>query len=217
MIQLGGLAAAGFQAVDSIAGQVVVCSCGIPTSPHYGVNLGGLALTKVSRQIIVKGKWHEFSCAVRADGVTSPAREFLEALQAGHWKHEVEDLKPDEQISDGAKFLSWIEFFAEQGYPPRRHHINYLDEGIWEFRKAAKRLSFYDTDGAGDFVPKVKIDDRDRDSCSPAADSDCWDLPDLDYKVRLGHAFPKVSAKTRPFDLAEAKKVRREDLEHDRQ
>lgn len=168
-------------------------------------------MTKVVRTVIVDGRCHRISCAVRADG-TAPAWEFLEALRKGEWEHD-DGLERDEQIRDYDYLMTVILYWADEGFPPRVDDAKWLRDGIWEFRKHIKRLTFYDTDGEGGYVAKNEVEWV-KDSNYP--DSTFWYIPYMDEEIRLGHTFAKRSQKTPDFDLAEAKRVRMEDLEHDK-
>ena len=165
-----------------------------------------------SRRLIARGAFHDVYCAVREDG-SCPAGEFLDALKAGMWEPDpdAEELPSDEQISDWHWFLNAIRHWARTGEPSGARTVNDLDRGIWEFKHGAKRLSFYDTDGCGGYVAKLRIRDP-----SQAAPGVYWDIPYFDQDIRLGHAFPKASQRTPDYDVNETQKVRKEDLAHDR-
>lgn len=160
---------------------------------------------------------HDVEFAVRADG-TVPAQEFLELLRDGRWPNDPdEDGDPpwDEQIRDEAKFWQMIRKLADRGLPTggrQGAQTNQLQEGIWEFKRGAKRLTWYDTDGSGGHAPKLRIDDR---AESNYPDDDDWWFPEFDTIIRLGHSFPKTSQKTSHFDINEALATRTEDLNHD--
>lgn len=92
--------------------------------------------------------------------------------------------------------------------------MNYLREGIWEFKVSNLRLTFYDTDGFGSSCTTDVGENSER----------LWDgtmsysLPeDFGELIRLGHHFPKApnTRKTPPGDLTTATTVRKEDFEHD--
>ncbi len=153
-------------------------------------------------------------CAVRSDG-SSPAHTFLELLKSGRWEEDPdsEQIPDDEQVKDHHWFIEAIRCFADEGEPPYRHAINDLQDGVWEFKKGRKRLSFFDTDGEGGYTPKLRIRDY-HDADVP--DSEHWDVPNFDENLRLGHAFPKLGQKTRSEDLTACADIREEDLSHDR-
>ncbi|OBK30142.1 hypothetical protein A5659_03620 [Mycobacterium sp. 1165196.3] len=152
---------------------------------------------------------------MRADKTGCPAGEFLDALKTGMWEPDpdAEELPDDEQISDWHWFLNAIRHWASTGEPVHPGAVNDLDDGVWEFKRAKKRLSFYDTDGAGGYTPKLRILDH-RDAEAP--NSDYWQIPYFDHWIRLGHAFPKVTQATPEYDLEQTTDVREEDLAHDR-
>lgn len=173
-----------------------------------------LALTKVERlEIIERQEWHRVSCAVRSDG-TSPAAEFMGLLKSGMWEEDPDftSAPDDEQVGDYYKLLHKMRFVAQHGEPERRSDINYLDGGVWEFKVAAKRIAFYDTDGHGVWVPKGRVQDR-RDAEYP--DSDWWWFPTLDEELRLLNAWPKVGQKADLSDIEEAEAIAGEDVSHD--
>ncbi|MCX2965609.1 hypothetical protein [Gordonia aquimaris] len=148
--------------------------------------------------------------------MSCPAGQFLDALKRGVWEPDpdAESIPSDEQLEDWACLLNAIKFWANEGEPQYTRTVEYLRSGIWEFKRGAKRLSFYDTDGNGSYTEKRKLQHF---SESEHPDSDYWYIPDFDQQIRLGHAFPKVGQKTEPDDLQDAEVVREEDLEHDRQ
>lgn len=149
-------------------------------------------------------------CAVRADRVTSPVEAFLRQLSKGFWVPDPDrgQLPDDAQIDDYLKLLAWCQLLAEEGVPPYTHAVNCLEDGIWEFKIGAKRLSFYDTPGDGGYQPKVR-----RTEHRPG--DEFWWFPDFDEFIRLGHAFPKRGQRTPAADIRESRQVRREDLAHD--
>ncbi|MDG4667993.1 hypothetical protein [Mycobacterium sp. 236(2023)] len=164
----------------------------------------------------MRGEFHEVHCAVRADD-GCPAGDFLDALRTGMWEPDpdADQLPDDEQISDWHWFLNALRHWATTGEPVYAGAVNDLDDGIWEFKRAKKRLSFYDTDGRGNYDPKLRAKDV-ADVDPRLAGSAYWDIPYFDPAIRLGHAFPKVSQATPRYDLDATQRVREEDLEHDR-
>jgi hypothetical protein len=168
----------------------------------------------VERRLIADGRLYRVECAVCADG-SSPASDFLDQLAQGMWAPDPQaaELPSDAQLKDSDVLLEFCQQLAEDGVPPYRTAVNDLDDGIWEFKRGAKRLSFYDTPGDGTFTPKYRIIDlKDSDH----VDEDTWWFPDFDEFIRLGHAFAKSGNYTTAHDIAETKRIRREDLEHDR-
>lgn len=145
-----------------------------------------------------------------------PAHEFFRALVKNEWTVDPEyaDMPKDAQLDDYRKFLNDCRFMAVNGYPERRHVVNNLEDGIWEFKHAAKRLSWYDTDGAGSYVAKHPIENPD-DSDYP--NHVAWWFPDMERLIRLGYAFPKTGQKAGTFNIAQTLEVRSEDMAHDEQ
>lgn len=166
----------------------------------------------MDRRAIVRGQFHQVDCAVRADG-HSPAGQFLDALRDRTWERTETSEPLDEQIDDYHWFLNAIRHWANTGEPVYRDAVKALEDGVWEFRHGDKRLTFYDTDGSGGYVPKLPIQHH---ADAEAPDSEFWQIPYFDRLIRLGHAFTEVSQKTLKHDLEESWKVREEDLEHDR-
>lgn len=142
----------------------------------------------------------------------------MSAMVAGEWTEDpdLEDVPDDAQISQADKLRVGIEFFAEHGYPNNRYcTLNALRDGIWEFKKGRVRISFFDTDGEGNFAPKSKIQDR-READFPD-DEAHWQIPQFDPLIRLGHCFGKTTEKTEEEDIIMTLQVREEDIAHDRQ
>jgi hypothetical protein len=164
-------------------------------------------LANVERRIIAEGEQFAVECAVRAD-LTSPVSQFLDAVGSGSAEH-VGDLEADEQIDWFDWLIAACDGLAHYGWLPHRHAHNQLLDGIWEIKHSVLRISFFDTDGTGKYEPLI-----DRESYPPPATRPWPD--DFDYYLRLTTAFTKTSAKTPPTEIALAKTVRTEDLEHDR-
>jgi len=169
-------------------------------------------MTKVERTVVCKGDEYEVACAVRADCVTSPVAEFLSALKEQTWavvSDGVAPLSPDEQVKAHSWLLAAIEHFANHCEFPHVGDRNQLMQGIWEIKHWDLRVSFFDTDGEGNYSPKIteRIHTGGGGYCP---------LPDFDDYVRLGTVFIKVTAKTRKHEIDSAIQVREEDLEHDR-
>lgn len=171
----------------------------------------------MQRREICRGyNWHyAVQCAVRADG-TVPAGDFLDELAKGVWEPDVdaESLPDDEQITDRYHLLAKIKYLAEKGEPQRKHDVEYLREGIWEFKQGSKRVAFYATDGAGLLDDSAKIlDIKD----APYAETPMWWFPEFVGRIlRLANAWPKTGQKTPPDMITEATVIREEDLKHDR-
>jgi hypothetical protein len=158
--------------------------------------------------------WYSVECAVRTDG-SSPARQFLDQLKEGMWADDPDSkqIPDDEQIKDYHRRINVIRFVALNGEPERKHDVEYLRDGVWEFKVASKRLAFYDTDGSGEFAPKPKIQDI---ANSPSPASTAWWFPQLDRVLRLANAWPKVGQKADQLDIDQAIQIRKEDLQRDR-
>ena len=170
---------------------------------------GGLQLPKVERTLVASGEWFTIECAVRAD-LSSPAGEFLIALESGTWATRDEALQePDEQISWRSWFVAACEFLAETGWPPHGNPYNQLQDGIWELKHQVLRVPFYDTDGCGNSTPKIDYDSYSRFTTRP------WP-EDFDEFLRLTTAFEKTTQKTDPREIQLALTIREEDLDHDR-
>lgn len=160
------------------------------------------------------GECHDVHCAVEADGETMPASEFLDALAGGVWEPDPdggEERPDDEQIRDHAVLLHMVQVLADEGIPVHQRAVNDLDDGIWEFKRGAKRLTFFDTPGDGSFDPKLRVE------TNTAEDDEFWWFPYFDRYIRLGHAFPKTGQKAELHDLASSQRVREEDLAHDQE
>lgn len=171
-------------------------------------------MPKLQRRMIAAGECYVVECAVRADR-SEPAKEFLDLLKVGMWKDDPDSdsIPDDEQIQDWAVLLDKIKYLAKQGEPERKDDINYLDDGLWEFKVASKRLAFFDTPGDGSYEAKAKIIDR---ASSPHEDSWAWWVPDFDDYIRLANYWPKTEEKAGQFNIEEGRKIREEDLSHDR-
>lgn len=170
-----------------------------------------LQLSKVNRLVVADGAFYEISCAVTENGVSSPAADLLAKLTEGMWEDPEASELPDEyQVSLRRRLLAEIEMLADSGELPRGQS-NSLGDGIWEFKVSNLRMSFFDTDGEGRFVPKLGT------SFVAWNGRTEYELPDnFDDFLRLGHCFPKVSERTLKNDLEQANKLRSEDISHDR-
>lgn len=168
----------------------------------------------MNRRVVVDGAYCLIECAVAADG-SSPADEFLDALEKGMWTDDPEpptEFPSDEQIHDYAKLMWIMEAFGRDGFPPYARAVNYLDQGVWEFKHGGKRISYFDTLGDGSATVKVKITNRAK---VPDPDGQYWWFPEFDELVRLGHCFGKTGSKSEAEDVARATQLREEDLAHD--
>lgn len=170
----------------------------------------------MERTLVAEGAMHEISCAVIADG-TSPAAEVLQIMRCGEWSEDpdAEKLPDDAQIEDYDLFLESLQYFADNGVPHSPAvGMNSLDDGIWEFKIRRKRFSFFDTDGTGQKFNPEKF--RNREEADYPDDEDFWHVPCFEELIRLGHCFPKLSARTKLQQIRRTLQVRWEDLEHDR-
>lgn len=168
----------------------------------------------VSRET-AKELYYEVEIAVRADG-SMPARAFLDALKSKMLPNDPDDLQlpSDAQLGDYWHFIRACRHLAEYGEPKYSRQVNHLQDGVWEFKAGAKRISWYDTDGEGGYVAKPRIDDHRN---SPNPDSDFWWFPDFDDTIRLGHSFVKTGRRTSDTDIELLLTTRGEDLDHDRE
>lgn len=169
----------------------------------------------MNRTVLAEGELHEISCAVLQDG-TSPAEEVLDLMSRGEWADDPDsaELPPDAQIEDYDLFLAAMEYFADNGTPHvPQVKMNSLREGIWEFKIARKRFSFYDTDGKGSKFSPQKC--RDRDQSVDPDDDFFWHVPNFERLIRVGHCFPKLGELTTEKQIQYTLQVRWEDLQHD--
>lgn len=172
-------------------------------------------MAKLNRLMVVKGSIYTIEYAVRADG-SRPAKTFMDLLKEGMWRDDPhqDDFPSDEQISDWASLLNHMKYFASHGECQRPKQMNALEEGLWEFKAATQRLTFFDTPGDGTYEAKFKITDR---AESPDPDSEnYWWVPEFDDYLRLANFWPKVGDMADPLDIAEGLKIREEDIEYDR-
>lgn len=158
--------------------------------------------------VIADGDYHEVSCCLLEDGVSSPVTTLLDELNNGVWPEpNVTDFPDEYQANYRSRLLAEIEHLCALGVPARDY--DYLTEGIWEFKIAGLRVTFFDTPGDGTYSPKVG-------ERATASGPRRFHFPDeFDEFVRLGHYFGKDTGKTRQEDLRSAKKIRKEDLAHD--
>lgn len=154
---------------------------------------------------------------MRSDGATSPAATALDELRQGWLKPDPDHVEGDpwpdeEQPADYFKLMAMLRSLCSKGVPTHSRAVNDLEEGIWEFKVASKRFTFYDTDGAGTYTKKYRIrsiEDADyRD--------DYWWFPVFDHVIRLGHVFVKTGRYADGDDIDESLNIREEDVAHDR-
>lgn len=164
-------------------------------------------MSKVERSEVADGVCHIIENAVRLDG-TEPAALFIDLLDQGKMIVNEEELVDEYLPKDASHVRAAIDDLAE-GRELASNRYNELRDGIWELKSGDVRVSFYDTDGAGQFTPK-----------SGAVTQTHWrkiiELPDFDDYIRLGHCFPKQSRATAESDITLTKTVRLEDLSHDK-
>lgn len=133
----------------------------------------------------------------------------LDLLANKTWPNPNVKRLPDEyQTSQRTRLLALAEAVAEEE-PLRRNDFNFLDDGVWELKINDLRVSFFDVDGEGGWVPKngEKV---------PAWDGDRYELPDdFDKLIRVGHYFAKTGKRTAKTDIFRSIEVRKEDVAHD--
>ena len=162
-------------------------------------------MAKVERMMVADGRYCEIACAVRADGVTSYVAAFLEALEQGAWEREhAADLPKDEQLQFRDWFLEAVWSIADEGLPPNGGY-NQLRDGVWEIKHWDVRVTLFDTDGEGNYFPKIE-------------ERGLWSVPwpEFDEYLRLSTVFDKVGEKAGEHNVQLAIDVREEDLAHDR-
>lgn len=164
-------------------------------------------MAKVERILVARGQCFDVECAVRAD-LSSPVGTFIDELTAGSWHPDYasEEIPADEQIDFLYWFTSACNQIATNGQPPHNQSFNQLQNGIWEIKHWDVRVSFYDTDGSGEYQPLI-----DYDSYRGLYASRPWP-DDFDEYLRLTTAFTKSVQKAH-IELAQ--EVREEDLQHD--
>lgn len=178
-------------------------------------------MAKVVRQVLYKGKLYRVEFAVTRDGARQPALTFIEELKAGTLKqdpdHQGRDGWPDEaQPADWSHLLTRMRYFADNGEPQSEKHLNALRDGLWEFKRRSKRVTFFDTDGEGGDVPKGKIRHRD-EAPEDIAETDYWWVPYFDPYIRIGYSFVKNSQKTLSAHIVQGLRIREGDLAHDQE
>lgn len=161
--------------------------------------LNTLQIGKVSRTLIYVGTHFAIECAIRKDG-SSPAMRMFDQL--ANSRVEIPDVPPPDTAQPS--FLTNLMIFIKEiadGYMPRAGALNYLTEGIWELKRETIRITFYDTDGSGNFHGHQHK----------------RFLEDQFYSIlRLGHSFVKQSARTSQEDIFQALQTRKEDIDYDK-
>lgn len=148
-------------------------------------------------------------CAVMGDGVTSPASDVFNEMAAGCWENPNSKTIPDlDQIEIVDELFVICEEFADYGEPACLSDINQLEYGVWEFKSSWARATFYDTDGVGGYVPKTT---------RYSLRNPSWEeIPEFDPHIRIATCLSKNSQTTPENDKKYARRVRQEDLAHDK-
>lgn len=167
-------------------------------------------MTKVVRTLVYKGV-KTIECGRSSDGL-SPADELIKLLLAKQWVNSEAVKYPDEkQASFYNRLRDLLRMLALDEELPLGT-FNRLEDGIWELKVNNLRLTFYDTDGVGGFVPKLGTREHDWDG------KGYWELPDdFDDLIRLGTYFEKDDQQAPPEEIARSIEFREEDISHDRQ
>lgn len=164
---------------------------------------------------MASGDHFDIECAVRAD-LSSPVKTFLDEMKSGSWEpvqegasaiDEEEHLEPDEQVECYSWFVKACKRIATKGTPIHGQSYNQLQNGIWEIKHWDLRISFFDTDGTGQYEPLI-----DYDSYKGTRKTRPWPENFEEY-LRLTTAFPKSQQEVH---IEKSQEVREEDLEHDR-
>lgn len=163
-------------------------------------------MSKVERSEVAKGDCYIIQNAVRLDG-TEPAALFMDLLDQGKMIVDEGELVDEYLPRDASHVRAAINDLAEGRELPANRY-NELRDGIWELKSGDVRVSFYDTDGSGNYTPKFG-------TVTHTHWRKIIELPDFDDFIRLGHSFPKQSKTTTESDIALTKTVRLEDLSHD--
>lgn len=166
-------------------------------------------MTKVVRTLVYKGVF-TIECGRDADG-ESPAHDLLKLLLAKQWVNSEAEKYPDEkQASFYARLRDLLKRLAQDEELPLGT-FNRLDDGIWELKVNNLRLTFYDTDGIGGYIPRLGVRMYDWDG------QPYWDLPTDFYEdIRLGTYFEKDDQQAPPEEIARSIEFREEDISHDR-
>lgn len=168
-------------------------------------------MTKVNRIVVYEGHHCKIECGIREDG-SEPAHALLTELQNRVWPDPEADELPDSyQVRTYTRLLAAIHDVAN-GDDPEPHMHNFLGDGMWEFKVNNLRLTYYDTNGAGESTTIGSEEEWRWDGSKHRMPEDFG----TEGLVRLGHHFAKQTQKTSRRDLDEAFAVRREDFHHDR-
>lgn len=176
---------------------------------YCGRHCGGLHLCKVDRRKVAEGSVHVITCAVRKDGQTSPASDVLDQLASESWENpNSPELPDDRQIELHDELFAICEDFAEYGLPQNLYDINQIDYGMWEFKTGWLRAAFFDTDGNGNYEPKVT---------NFSLSNQVWEeIPEFSEHIRIAVCMSKKHQMSVPKELAFSRQVRQEDLHHDK-
>lgn len=166
-------------------------------------------MAKVVRTLVYKGVF-TVECGRGADG-ESPAHDLLKLLLAKQWVNSEAEKYPDEkQASFYIRLRDLLKRLAQDEELPLGTY-NRLDDGVWELKVNNLRLTFYDTDGVGGYVPKHGTRKYGWDG------KHYWELPyDFCDDIRLGTYFEKDDEQAPPAEVARSIEFREEDLSHDR-
>lgn len=88
--------------------------------------------------------YHEvIECAWRADG-SSPGTVFCRSMQQGQWRDDPNFKEPRDldQVRDWASLLAKIKYLGKHGVPARASDVNFLRDGVWEFKHSNRRLTY---------------------------------------------------------------------------
>jgi len=100
--------------------------------------------------VVVDGDWCQVACAVRADGVASPAGEMLDALEKGEWDDPEAEALPDSwQVRWFHRLLAACEALAN-GDSLSQSAYNRLRDGIWELKAVMRGSASMTPMGVGD-------------------------------------------------------------------
>lgn len=123
---------------------------------------------------------------------------------------QAEELPDEYQVRLRVRLLALIEAFAN-GEELLQRSYNYLENSMWEFKVESVRVTFYDTDGQGNWTPLEGVPIREWDGRTR------WEFPEDDFEenVRLGHTWGKDGRFADPEDIKIAMEVREEDIRHD--
>jgi len=135
----------------------------------------------------------------------------MDALKEGSWApDEPAPLHADDQVKLRSLLLAAIRYFADNGEFHGNGDYNQLLRGIWEIKRWHIRITFFDTDGHGNYTPKTS------ERIHTGGGGYC-PLPDFDEYIRLGTVFEKTTSQTPRHQIDAANQIRDEDLAHDKE